>query len=85
MPMKIMKKVIRTSVAPWYMIWSGLNFPAKSISPNIIAVIFTNEQYTNENYRDIKFSNLKLLVKKGKDFHVQIQEQEDESPMKMQQ
>ena len=80
MPMKIMKKVIRTSVAPWYMIWSGLNFPAKSISPNIIAVIFNNL----EN-KSILFTHLKLLVKKEKDFHVQIQEQEDESPMKMQQ
>ena len=80
MPMKIMKKVIRTSVAPWYMIWSGLNFPAKSISPNIIAVIFNNL----EN-KAILFTHLKLLVKKEKDFHVQNQEQEDESPMKMQQ
>ena len=80
-PMKIMKKVIRNSVAPWYMILSGLNFPAKSISPNIIAA--------NHSHKHVIFGKipgyLKLLVWRGEDFHVQFQEQEDESPMKMQQ
>lgn len=44
MPMKMMKHMVRNSVAPWYTMTSLLNLPAKSSSPNIIARVDRNDE-----------------------------------------